>query len=109
MGYSWQRSSKATGAQVFTLITACQGLQSLDLQLYWRVGNQTSASGLPGFKESLVAIQGLKKLTVRVENMPTGYDGVGGYGISLHEKTKQLRDELENLFEEHLKKARSTT
>jgi hypothetical protein len=109
MGYSWQRSSKATGAQVFTLITACQGLQSLDFQLHRRLGNQTSALGLPGFKESLVAIQGLKKLTIRVESMPAGYSGLGGYGISPNEKTKQLRDELENLYEEHLKKARSTT
>jgi hypothetical protein len=88
--------SKATAAQMFTLITACQGLQLLDIKLdsYF----PSSPEKLPGFKECLVAVQGLKKLTITVDD--------SGPGSST---AKELRKNLAPLLEERLILPRSTT
>jgi hypothetical protein len=103
---SWARS-KVTGAQIFTLITACQGLQSLELKLPWALGRLQTLN-LPGFKESLVAVQGLKKLTITVEKMPEYYLGFP-WAMQEEKDAKSVATELESTLEEHLKKPRSTT
>ncbi len=87
---------RATAAQVFTLITACQGLQLLDIELgsYF----PSSPERVPGFKECLIAVQGLKKLTITVDD--------GGNGSST---AKELRKSLAPLLEERLILPRSKT
>jgi hypothetical protein len=57
--FTWQRWSKAIASQVFTLLTACRGLQSLNVQMDWHLGSyyKSLTSPLPGFRESLVAVQ----------------------------------------------------
>ena len=101
----WVYSSKVAGAQYFTLITACLGLQSLDLKLnrIWGVP-LSGGPGLPGFKECLVAVQGLKKLTVSLE------DHLSGAGWEREkEQTERLCKQLEPLLKERMAMSRSKT
>ena len=88
--------SRATAGQIFTLITACQGLQLLDIKLdsYF----PSSPERLPGFKECLIDVQGLKKLTVTAE------DGVSGWVTG-----QEMRKNLESLLKERLTLPRSKT
>jgi hypothetical protein len=105
--FTWHRWSKATGSHVFTLLTACHGLQSLDMKLHWQLRYYNiSKYPPPGFKESLVAVQGLKKLTLSAGVTP---DYIGWATLSQRDETKELRDQLEALFEEHMRKPRSMT
>jgi hypothetical protein len=93
----WQfLMSRATAAQIFTLITACQGLQLLDIKLDSFF--PSSPERLPGFKECLIAVQGLKKLTVTAE------DGVSG-GVT----GQEIRKNIESLLKERLTLPRSKT
>jgi hypothetical protein len=91
--------SRATAAQIFTLITACQGLQLLSIKLdsYF----PSSPERLPGFKECLIAVQGLKKLTITVED--------GAYGGIGSASGKELRKNLQSLLEKRLILPRSKT
>jgi hypothetical protein len=101
----WEYSSKAAGAQFFTLITACLGLQSLDLKLlpHWTTP-VSGGPGLPGFKECLIAVQGLKKLTLSAE------DYLSRVGWEREkENMERLRKQLEPLLEERLAMSRSKT
>jgi predicted RNA-binding protein with EMAP domain len=96
--------SKATAEQTFTLIAACQGLQSLDLKLevsYWWNGQ---AAQLPGLKECLVALQGLKNLTVGVEELPDNH-----HMKHWMEQAKGMCKQLEPLFKERMTMSRSKT
>ena len=103
----WVYSSKVAGAQYFTLITACLGLQSLDLKLHpiWSTP-LSGGPGLPGFKECLVAVQGLKKLTVS----PADHMSGGGAAWDhVKEKMERLCKQLEPLLEERMALSRSKT
>jgi hypothetical protein len=114
LGFEWEHWGKGHCAQVFTVLTACQGLQSLQLELSWRLGEffkiptsqRAAPSPLPGFKEFTIAIQGLKKLAVSVGDLPSNY---GGWGASCRDETKKLRNELEAVSEEYMVKPRSIT
>jgi hypothetical protein len=94
----WQYwMGRATAAQIFTLITACQGLQLLEIKL--DSYSPSSLERLPGFKECLIAVQGLKKLTITVEH--------GVYGSAASEN--QMCKNLQSLLEERLILPRSKT
>jgi hypothetical protein len=86
---------------VFTLVTACQNLQSLHLTLddYHAV---RSPLQLPGFKESLIAVQGLRKLTIDV------VESRFSWGTS-KEQLEDLRDQVQAAFKERLMMPRSKT
>ncbi len=91
---------RATAAQIFTLITACQGLQILDIKLdsYF----PSSPEKLPGFKECLIAVQGLKKLTINVADNSV----YGSYGST---SGKELSKNLQPLLQERSSLPRSNT
>lgn len=103
----WVYLSKVACAQYFTLITACLGLQSLDLKLHpiWATP-LSGGAGLPGFKECLVAVQGLKKLTVSPADHPS-WAGVAWEQEK--ERMKKLCKQLEPLLEERMAMSRSKT
>ncbi|KAE9374546.1 hypothetical protein N431DRAFT_543840 [Stipitochalara longipes BDJ] len=100
--------SKSNGAQLFTMITACQGLQSLDLKFYWSWGGvPTTPDQLPGFKECLVAVQGLKSFSIGLEEVNPAY-GTSFFSAQ-YERAKSLCKELEPLLKERMTMARSKT
>ncbi|KAN0103103.1 hypothetical protein V8E51_011416 [Hyaloscypha variabilis] len=106
-----QQMSKSNGAQLFTMITACQGLQSLKLEFYsyWLGGIVPSTPDqLPGYKECLVAVQGLKSFSLGVEDLAPAYSS-HAYGQAQHERAKKFCKELELLLKERMKLTRSKT
>ena len=104
---SWHMSA-ANAGQLYTLVTACHGLQSLHLQYSWRFfagSGPFFPSSVPGFRECLIAVQGLKQLSVGVEDIPKHY----GPSWGTDEQRKSFGKQFEALLLERLPKPRSKT
>jgi hypothetical protein len=76
------------------------------LELEWYLGYH-NLSNLTGGKDSRIAVQGLKKVALSVEELDN--DWSAAWGTTQREQTKKLCDELKTVFEEQMKQPRSTT
>lgn len=97
-------------AQAYTLLSACQGLQDLELELgssEYHFNHSGEVAHLVGYQELLLAVRGLKNLSVVLRPEPANAPNAP-FMMAQHPDLQKNRDKLEHILQAEMTHERPT-